>query len=88
MHGVIIEKGNAVNGIKDGADMGLQLVCETRDPAVSLVGPLPPELNAHIDGDVAVSSRSADPRDAVAFIAYILRPAATPIWKAKGLDRP
>ena len=53
--------GNGVKGIKDGADMALQLECETRDPAVSVVGPLPPELHAWLDGDVAVSSRSADP---------------------------
>jgi molybdate transport system substrate-binding protein len=87
VHGDIIEKGNAVNGIKQGADMGLQLVCETRDPAVSLVGPLPPELHAWLDGDVAVSGRSADPKAAAAFVAYILKPVATPVWKAKGLDR-
>lgn len=87
VHGVIVEKGNAVKGIKQGADMGLQLVCETRDPAVSLVGPLPPELHAWLDGDVAVSSRSAAPAAAAAFMAYILKPTAKPVWEAKGLDR-
>jgi len=88
VHADIIEKGNAVNGIKQGADMGLQLVCETRDPAVSLVGNLPESLHAWIDGDVAVSSRAADAKAAQAFVAYILKPAATPVWKANGLDRP
>ena len=59
-HEVLIMNGNGVKGIKDGADMALQLECETRDPAVSVVGPLPPELHAWLDGDVAVSARSAD----------------------------
>ncbi|HEX3756163.1 MAG TPA: substrate-binding domain-containing protein [Rhizomicrobium sp.] len=87
VHADIVEKGNAVNGIKQGADMGLQLVCETRDPAVSLVGDLPQSLHAWLDGDVAVSSRAADPKAAAAFVAYSLKPAASPVWKAKGLDR-
>lgn len=87
-HEVLMMKGNGVNGIKDGADMALQLVCETRDPAVSVVGPLPPELHAWLDGDVAISSRSPDARAAAAFVAYITRAAAAPVWKAKGLDRP
>jgi molybdate transport system substrate-binding protein len=87
-HDVLIMNGNGVKGIKDGADMALQLVCETRDPAVSVVGPLPPELHAWLDGDVAISSRSADAKAAAAFVAYILSPAAAPVWKAKGLDRP
>ena len=75
-------------GIKDGADMALQLVCETRDPAVSVVGALPPELHAWLDGDVVVLGRMADAKAAAAFVAYITRPAAAPVWKANGLDRP
>jgi molybdate transport system substrate-binding protein len=86
-HEVLIINGNGVKGIKDGADMALQLECETRDPAVSVVGPLPPELHAWLDGDVAVSPRSADPKAAAAFVAYIMRAAATPVWKANGLQR-
>ena len=86
-HEVLIINGNGVKGIKDGADMALQLECETRDPAVSVVGPLPPELHAWLDGDVAISSRSADPKVAGAFVAYITRAAATPVWKANGLQR-
>ena len=86
-HEVLIMNGNGVKGIKDGADMALQLECETRDPAVSVVGALPPELHAWLDGDVAVSSRSADAKAAQAFIAYITRAAATPVWKANGMER-
>jgi len=86
-HEVLIMNGNGVKGIKDGADMALQLECETRDPAVSVVGPLPAELHAWLDGDVAVSSRSADAKAAAAFVAYITRAAAAPVWKANGLER-
>jgi molybdate transport system substrate-binding protein len=86
-HEVLIMNGNGVKGIKDGADMALQLECETRDPAVSVVGALPAELHAWLDGDVAISSRSTDPKAAAAFVAYITRAAATPVWKANGLER-
>lgn len=86
-HEVLVINGNGVTGIKQGAEMALQLECETRDPAVSVVGPLPPELHAWLDGDVAISSRSPDPKAAAAFLAYITRPEAAPVWKAKGLER-
>jgi molybdate transport system substrate-binding protein len=86
-HEALVINGNGVKGIKDGADMALQLVCETRDPAVSVVGPLPQDLHAWLDGDVAISARTADAKAAADFLAYITRPAATPVWKAKGLDR-
>jgi molybdate transport system substrate-binding protein len=69
-------------------DMALQLICEIYPyPEISLVGPLPSELNAHIDNAAAVSARAANPKDAEAFIHYITQPEATAIWKAKGLAR-
>ena len=86
-HEVLIMNGNGVKGIKDGADVALQLECETRDPAVSVVGALPPQLHAWLDGDVAISSRSTDPKAAAAFVAYIIGAAAAPVWKANGLER-
>src|SRR5690242_8435468 len=86
-HEVLIMNGNGVKGIKDGADMALQLECETRDRAVSVVGPLPPQLHAWLDGDVAISSRSVDSNAAAAFVAYITRDAAAKVWKANGLER-
>jgi molybdate transport system substrate-binding protein len=86
-HEVLVINGNGVTGIKQGAEMALQLECETRDPAVSVVGALPPELHAWLDGDVAISSRSTDPKAAAAFLAYISRPVAAAVWKAKGLER-
>ena len=73
---------------KGQGDMALQLVCEVYPhPEISSAGPLPPELYAHMDGAIAVSRRTMDEKDARAFIAYITRPEAAAVWKAKGLDR-
>jgi ABC-type molybdate transport system substrate-binding protein len=66
----------------------MQVIPEINAKAgIELVGPLPAELGAHIDTEVAVSSRSADPAGAAAFIRYITRPDAAGIWKKYGLDR-
>lgn len=74
--------------IRGEGDMTLQLVCEILNrPEVSLVGPLPPELGAHIDTGVAISARSSNAKAAADFIAYITSPEAAAIWKAKGLNR-
>ena len=89
VHGVISSKGNGVSGLINGeGDMALQLESEILDHKdVALVGSLPDELKAYIDISVAVSSKAADPADARAFIAFVTRPQASALWKAKGLDR-
>ena len=67
--------------------MALQIICEIYPyPEISLVGSLPPELNAHIDMVAAVSARSANPDDASAFVRFVAGSEAAPVWKAKGLD--
>jgi len=48
---------------------------------------LPRELAAWIDMSTAVYARSANPDRALAFIHYITRAEATPVWTAKGLNR-
>lgn len=89
VHGVISSKGNGVSGLINGeGDMALQLESEILDHEdVELVGSLPDDLKAYIDISVAVSSMAADPADAKAFIAFVTRPQASALWKAKGLDR-
>jgi molybdate transport system substrate-binding protein len=89
VHAVVSAKGEGGQALARGqGDMALQLVCEIYPyPQISLVGPLPPELGAHIDSAIAVTSRGADPKDALEFIRFITRPEATPVWKKKGLDR-
>jgi molybdate transport system substrate-binding protein len=69
-------------------DMALQAICEILPyKEIELVGPLPRELAAWIDMSTAVSARSTEPDAALAFIRYIMRPEATAVWKAKGLNR-
>lgn len=81
-------KGNAVAGIKAGADMGLQLHSQINDPAVEDVGALPVSLGAFLDGDVTVSARAgADRKTAQDFINYILTDSARAVWKSHGVDR-
>jgi ABC-type molybdate transport system substrate-binding protein len=59
----------------------------TAQRGVELVGPLPPELEAHIDTEIAISTRSSNMAEADEFIRYITRSDATPEWKKFGLDR-
>jgi len=69
-------------------DMALQAICEILPyKEIELVGPLPRELAAWIDMSTAVSARSTQLDESVAFIRYITRPEATALWKAKGLER-
>ena len=79
-------KGNAVAGIKEGADLGLQLHSQINDPAVEYVGNLPAELGMHMDGDIAVSTKATDAKVAAAFIAYLKTPASVAYFKSRGLD--
>src|SRR5437773_719252 len=80
------EGGQAL--VRGEGDMALQAICEILPyKEIELVGPLPRELAAWIDMSTAVSARSTDPDRALAFIRYITRPEATPVWTAKGLNR-
>jgi molybdate transport system substrate-binding protein len=89
VHGVISTRGEGGQALARGeGDMALQLICEIYPyKEIELVGPLPRELAAWIDTATAVSSRSAEPDAALAFVRYITRPEATAVWKAKGLAR-
>jgi molybdate transport system substrate-binding protein len=82
------DQGSGVQGMAAGkGDMSLQVIPEILVvKGVEVVGPLPPQLGAHIDTVAAISSHAADPRDAAAFLRYITRPAAAPVWKKAGLS--
>jgi molybdate transport system substrate-binding protein len=63
-------------------DMTLQpLVQLDTVPEITIVGKLPPELNAFLDSSVAVAKRAANPKDAEAFIKFALSEEARPLWK-------
>jgi ABC-type molybdate transport system substrate-binding protein len=96
VHGVPV-KGDAEPALKrgDGDDhaMGLGLIHGTHSPANTptenpyLIGMLPAELGMHMDMATAVSARSADTKDAAAFIRFAISPEMRAVWKAKGVDR-
>jgi len=70
------------------ADVALKLADEIdRNPKVADAGPLPPYYGVHIDLEIAISSRSADPKAAQKVVDYLLSPAADPAWAAKHLAR-
>ena len=80
------EGGQAL--IRGEGDMALQLICEiVNHPELELVGAVPVQLHAYLDTAVAVSSRSTQADAAKSFIAYMLRPDHTALWKSKGLER-
>ena len=90
-------KGDAEPALKrgDGDDkaMGLGLIHGPHSPANAptdnpyLIGMLPAELGMHMDMATAISVRSADIRDAAAFVSFALSPEMRPVWKSKGVDR-
>jgi ABC-type molybdate transport system substrate-binding protein len=96
VHGVPV-KGDAEPALKrgDGDDhaMGLGLIHGTHSPTNTptdnpyLIGMLPAELGMHMDMATAVSARSADTKNAAAFIRFAISPEMRPVWKAKGVDR-
>ncbi len=96
VHGVPV-KGDAEPALRrgDGDDhaMGLGLIHGTHAAANMatenpyLIGMLPAELDMHMDMATAVSARSADAKDAIAFIQFAISPEMRAVWKAKGVDR-
>jgi len=80
------EGGQAL--VRGEGDMALQAICEILPyKEIELVGPLPRELAAWIDMSAAVSARSTQLDQSLAFIRYITRSEVTTVWKAKGLGR-
>lgn len=89
VHTMTVTTGSGISALAKGdSDLALQVIPEiTAMPGTEVAGPLPPELGAHIDTEIAVSARSANPTNAEAFIRYITRPEAATTWKQFGLDR-
>jgi molybdate transport system substrate-binding protein len=53
---------------------------------VTLVGPLPPELQSYLMFAAAIHAGSTSPAPAGAFIAFLSDPGARELWKAGGLE--
>jgi molybdate transport system substrate-binding protein len=87
VHVVPVAKGEGAGALARGeGDMAIQLVPEILNkPPIDLVAPLPAELGGHMDAMLAVSSRSTDQKNALAFIRFLTRPEAKAAWTAKGM---
>jgi ABC-type glycerol-3-phosphate transport system substrate-binding protein len=90
-------KGDAEPALKrgdgDAQALGLGLIHDPHNPANTetgnpyLVGELPAELGMHMDMATGISARSADKKNAAAFIAFALSPEMRGTWKTKGIAR-
>ena len=87
VHVVPVSKGEGAGALARGeGDMAIQLVPEILNkPPIDLVAPLPVELGGHMDAILAVSSRSSDQKNALAFIKFLTQPEAKAAWTAKGM---
>ena len=81
------EGGQAV--ARGEGQMALQLICEiiNHPDALTNVGPVPDSLGAYIDSAAAVTSRSAHPKEAAAFLKYATQPGTYSLWLGHGLER-
>jgi molybdate transport system substrate-binding protein len=84
---VPVSKGEGAGALARGeGDMAIQLVPEILNkPQIELVAPLPVELGGHMDAILAVSSRSTQQKDALAFVKFLAAPQARAAWIAKGM---
>jgi ABC-type glycerol-3-phosphate transport system substrate-binding protein len=90
-------KGDAEPALKSGQGdanaMGLGLIHDPHNPANTetgnpyLVGELPAELGMHMDMATGISARTADRKNAAAFIQFALSPEMRTVWKSKGIAR-
>lgn len=87
VHVVPSARGEGAAALARGeGDMAIQLVQEILNkPEIDVVAPLPVELGGHMDAILAVSSRSAHPKEAADFIKFLTRPEAKAAWTAKGM---
>jgi molybdate transport system substrate-binding protein len=87
VHVVPSTRGEGAAALARGeGDMAVQLVQEILNkPEIDVVAPLPVELGGHMDAILAVSSRSAHPKEAADFIKFLTRPEAKAAWAAKGM---
>lgn len=54
---------------------------------IEVVGAFPPAVQRYIDFTVGISAASKEPEAAKSFLGFLLSPAATSVFKAKGFER-
>ena len=87
---VLVKVGLAAKTLLDGqADIAIQQISEiVAVPGVTLVGPLPPEIQLETVYAGAIASGSASPEAAHAFLAMMGGSAARAVLKNKGMTTP
>ncbi len=74
---------------RDGIQYALGPISEeVTVPGVEVVGVMPKEIEMHFDYTAAVTGYAAQPEEAAAFLAYIIRAQARPAWKETGVENP
>src|SRR3569833_1264737 len=84
---VPVAKGEGAGALARGeGDMAIQLVPEILNkPPIDLVAPLPVELGGLMAAILAVSSRTTDQKNALAFVKFLASPESRKAWETKGL---
>jgi molybdate transport system substrate-binding protein len=82
--------GSTADLIASGeAELALQQNSEIAfAPSVTLVGPLPAEIQNYTTYAAGISTKPQSPNAALALVAWLMRPAMAPILQAKGLLPP
>ncbi len=71
------------------AELGLQQMSEiVSAPGVTVVGPLPAEIQNYTVYAAGIGTNAQSPAAAAALIAWLKRPAMAPILQAKGMQSP
>jgi molybdate transport system substrate-binding protein len=71
---------------KGEADLGIFLINVLIAPGVELAGSFPPELQQELVFTAAVAADTKEPDAAKAFITFLTTPAATSVFKARGMN--
>jgi molybdate transport system substrate-binding protein len=87
---VLVNGGLAATAVVDGrADIVVQQISEViAVPGITLVGPLPAEIQNLTTYAGAISAGSAAPAAAQAFLATMAGPTARPVLETKGMTQP
>ncbi len=87
-----LQPGGAMTTVavaKGEAELGIVLVSDIlATPGVDLVGPVPASLQNTVMQTAAVGATAKQPAAAAALIKYLASPAASAVFKAKGLEPP
>lgn len=87
---VIVPQGFTAERLVTGeADLAVQQISELMVvPGIEVVGPLPPEIQTVATFSAGVLTRSGQPKQATALLAFLASPAVAPILRQTGLEPP